>query len=77
MADGVVGRVMGWVLLNGQWDLVHHRQPHLPWTLLPEAGRTSKAPVSYWRQYLRLWKGPRPCCEPGPEVLPRRVYQAL
>ena len=72
-----VGRTMGWVLLNGQWDLVHHRQPHLPWNHLPQAGRTSQAPVSYWRQYARLWKGPRPCREPGPEVLPRGVYQGL
>ncbi len=72
-----VGRVMGWVLLNGQWDLVHHRQPHLPWNHLPEAGRNSQTPVSYWRQYARLWKGPRPCGEPGPAVLPKGVYQGL
>ncbi len=72
-----LGRIMGWVLLNGHWDRVHHEQPHLPWIHLAEQGRRSQAPVSYWRQYLRLWRGPRLCTEPGPSVLARQAYEAL
>jgi fatty acid desaturase len=72
-----VSRPMGWVLLNGQWDLVHHRHPKLPWTALAVAGQDSEKPVSYWRQYFRLWKGPRPCPQPEPKPLPRQNYEAI
>lgn len=72
-----VSPLMQYVLLNGHWDLVHHQYPHLPWTQLPQRAPQSLAPVSYWRQYLRLWAGPRPCAEPGPQILPKRQYQAM
>ena len=64
-----VSRPMRWCLLNGNWDLVHHQQPWLPWTALPAAGRRSAPPESFWRQYLRLWRGPRPTLAPGPAPL--------
>jgi len=64
-----VGRVMGWILLNGQWDLVHHRKPWLPWTELASEGPASAPPVGFWTQYLRLWGGPRPATGPGPAPL--------
>jgi fatty acid desaturase len=63
-------RPMGWVLLDGNWDLVHHQKPWLPWTELRAAGRSSAPPVSFARQYLRMWGGPRPATEPGPLRLP-------
>ncbi|MDK2125820.1 fatty acid desaturase [Parachitinimonas caeni] len=66
-----VSRPMGWILLNGQWDLVHHQQPWLPWTELAKAGQNSEPPVSYWRHYFRQWLGPRPNTEPAPQPLPR------
>ena len=72
-----VSRAMGWLLLNGQWDRVHHRYPHVPWTALPCLGQSEGYDTGYWRQYLRLWVGPRVCTEPGPAVLPRVGYEAL
>ncbi len=72
-----VGRLMKWILLNGHWDLVHHQHPHVSWYYLDRLGRDSAPPVSYWRQYLRLWKGPRPCTEQGPEILPKTRYREM
>lgn len=62
-------RPMGWILLNGHWDLVHHQHPRAHWQELPGLGSDSHAPISYWRQYLRLWAGPRPNPEPAPAAL--------
>jgi fatty acid desaturase len=64
-----VSRPMSWLLLHGNWDLVHHQKPWLPWTELREHGRASAPPVSYWRQYLRMWAGPRPTSQPSPARL--------
>lgn len=64
-----VGPVMAWLLLHGNWDLVHHQKPWLPWTALREHGRTSIPPVSYLRQYLRMWRGPRLTSDPSPPRL--------
>ena len=64
-----VSRPMGWIFLNGQWDLVHHNHPKVRWQQLPELGKTSRRPIPYWRQYLKLWAGPRPNTEPAPVAL--------
>jgi len=72
-----VSRLMSWILLQGQWDLVHHQHPHVSWIHLPSLGKTSAKPESYMKQYIRLWKGPRPCKEPGPEILPQTDYQGM
>lgn len=63
------GRVMALVLLNGHWDQAHHRFPHVPWFHLPSLATKTMTPVSYWKQYLRCWKGPRPNREPAPQPL--------
>ncbi len=69
-----VGRVMGAILLNGQWDLVHHQKPWLPWTALPEEGRRSAPPVDYVSQYLRMWRlGMLPVSEAAPAPLPNEL----
>lgn len=65
-----VSAPMSWLLLHGNWDLVHHQKPWLPWTALAQEGRSSVAPVSYWRQYFRMWGGPRRTDEPSPRRLP-------
>ena len=72
-----VSRPMAWILLQGHWDLVHHQHPHVPWIHLPELGLHSAPPVSYWRQYLKLWKGPRLYTGPGPAILPRQDYRVM
>lgn len=64
-----VSPLMSWLLLKGNWDLVHHQQPWLPWTALAEHGRHSAPPVSFWRQYARMWAGPRSTSEPSPQRL--------
>jgi len=72
-----VSRPMGWLLLNGQWDRVHHQHPHVSWLGLPRLAAGLAYDRGYWRQYLSLWGGPRPCREPGPRPLSRRGYREL
>lgn len=72
-----VSKLMGWLLLNGHWDLVHHQNPHISWYYLESLGEHSQKPVSYWGQYIRMWKGPLLCNEKGPEILPKAVYQSM
>lgn len=72
-----VGPIMGGLLLNGQWDRVHHQHPHIPWVHLPPLGRREGYDTDYWRQYLRLWRGPRPCRESGPQPLSLTAYRQM
>lgn len=72
-----VSQPMAWLLLNGHWDLVHHQHPHVPWLYLSNLGRESETPVSYWRQYIRLWRGPRLSPEPGPPMLLKKTYEVM
>ncbi len=61
-----VGKSMGMILLNGQWDHVHHKHPYLPWTEYINEKYHEVTPVSYWKKYISLWKGVRPLTEPEP-----------
>ncbi|MDH3762398.1 MAG: fatty acid desaturase [Gammaproteobacteria bacterium] len=72
-----VSRPLSWILLQGQWDLVHHQHPHASWIHLQKLAAFSKPPISYWRQYLKLWKGPRLYTEPGPAILPKQDYLVM
>jgi len=62
------------LLLNGNWDLVHHQHPHLPWTELPKYSEKSAAPVDFWRQYWAMWKGLEKSLEPAPMPISREEY---
>lgn len=64
-----VSKPMSWVLLNSQWDHVHHKYPGVSWINLPQYASCTMKPICYWRQYLRLWKGPRPNKEPAPKSI--------
>lgn len=68
---------MGWLLLNGHWDRVHHQHPHVPWIGLPRLASGLDYDRGYWSQYLSLWGGPRRCREPGPTPLSRQGYREL
>lgn len=57
------------ILLNGNWDHVHHKYPHLPWTELANKRYHEIPTVSYITQYLSLWRGPRPNKEPAPQPI--------
>lgn len=70
-----VNPLMRLILLNGHWDLVHHQHPTASWTQLPRLGADSAPPIPFWRQYLSLWRGPRPATETGPEPLPDMAVQ--
>ncbi len=61
---------MSWLLLKGNWDLVHHQYPWLPWTQLQTYGQHSAPQVDFWPQYWRMWRGPIPNREPAPDRLP-------
>ena len=64
-----VSPLMSAILLRSQWDQVHHMHPDVPWVHLPEFADSTMQPVSYWRQYLALWKGPRPNIDPAPKSI--------
>lgn len=72
-----VSRFFGFVLLNGQWDLVHHRHPKIPWYFLPKNSENNSPKIPYWKQYLRLWKGPVHTNEIGPKPLAREIYSTF
>lgn len=59
-------KIMELFLLNGNWDHVHHKYPHLPWRELVRPEYHKVEPTSYFKQYLSLWKGPRLNAEPPP-----------
>lgn len=69
-----VSKPMSWLLLKGNWDLVHHQKPWLPWTALEEEGLKSATPVSFWKQYWRMWRGPIPVTEAAPQRLPNMPH---
>lgn len=64
-----VSPAMSWILLKGNWDLVHHQKPWLPWTELERNGNCAYSPVGIWQQYLRMWRGPVPATSPSPQRL--------
>jgi len=58
--------LMQMILLNGNYDLVHHLHPRAPWTQLERLAPADVEHTGFWGQYLNMWKGPRPCPEPAP-----------
>lgn len=60
------GPVMRRVLLNGNFDLVHHKRPEIPWTRLPGFSPPDVKPIGSWQQYMAMWKGPRLNTESAP-----------
>ena len=56
------------IYLNFNLHLAHHQNPKIPWLHLPKFIHSGKGRISFFRNYLRLWKGPRLTEEPSPEL---------
>lgn len=54
------------VYLNFNLHLAHHQHPNVPWVHLPKFVPASIARISFFRNYLRLWGGPRLTLEKSP-----------
>lgn len=54
-----VARPIRWLFLNYHHHLAHHREPQLPWLYLPTRVDAASPQPSFWRIYLRMWRGPR------------------
>lgn len=59
------------VYLNFNLHLAHHQNPKIPWLHLPKFIRSGRGRISFFRNYIRLWKGPRLTKEPSPKVVSR------
>jgi fatty acid desaturase len=55
------------VYLNFNLHLAHHQNPKVPWLHLPHFVKNGNGRISFFRNYLRLWKGPRLTHEPEPK----------
>lgn len=54
------------IYLNFNLHLAHHQDPKIPWIHLPAFVKNSRERMSFLRNYLRLWKGPRLTTEHDP-----------
>ena len=57
------------IYLNFNLHLAHHQNPKIPWIHLPSFIKQGKGRISFFRNYLRLWKGPRLTDEKEPKHL--------
>jgi fatty acid desaturase len=57
------------IYLNFNIHLIHHRHPQIPWIYLPRFLDSRKQRMSFYKNYLRLWKGPRLTEDPSPKPL--------
>jgi fatty acid desaturase len=55
-----------WFYLNFNLHLAHHQNPKVPWIHLPAFIKHGKKRMAFFRNYLRLWKGPKPTNDPEP-----------
>lgn len=54
------------VYLNFNLHLAHHQNPRIPWFHLPHFTPAGSARIGFFRNYLRLWAGPRLTLEQNP-----------
>ncbi|HXO70673.1 MAG TPA: fatty acid desaturase [Bradyrhizobium sp.] len=59
------------LFLNYNLHLNHHRSPGTPWIHLSKLARSDDAEHSFWKIYLRMWKGPQPLPASGDEPTAR------
>ena len=56
------------IYLNFNLHLAHHQNPRIPWVHLPRFVRQETQRISFFRNYLRLWAGPRLTHEKNPAL---------
>lgn len=61
------------IYLNFNLHLAHHQNPKIPWIHLPSFIKQGKGRISFFRNYLRLWKGPRLTEEKEPKHLMQEI----
>lgn len=57
------------IYLNFNLHLAHHQNPKIPWLYLPKFIKSDKRRFSFYKNYLRLWKGPILTNEDSPKAL--------
>ena len=62
----VMPRWLKFVYLNFNLHLAHHQNPGVPWIHLPHFIPNGPGRIGFFRNYLRLWTGPRLTTEPNP-----------
>jgi fatty acid desaturase len=62
------------VFLNYNLHLAHHREPGVPWIHLPKRVRREDPNPSFWKIYLRLWRGAKPAPPPPGSEHPGGQY---
>ncbi len=60
------------VYLNFNLHLAHHQNPRSPWIHLPRFVRSERNRIGFFRNYLRLWGGPRLTREQSPVLHEQR-----
>ncbi|MFD3003013.1 fatty acid desaturase [Pontibacter toksunensis] len=55
-----------WVYLNFNLHQAHHQHPQIPWVHLPAFVNRGSQRMSFFRNYLELWKGPKLTNVPEP-----------
>jgi len=58
---------LNFIYLNFNLHLAHHQNPKIPWLHLPKFIKSGEGRFSFFKNYLRLWKGPRVTHEPSPK----------
>ena len=54
------------IYLNFNMHLAHHQNPRIPWIHLPRFIKKDPHRIGFFRNYLRLWKGPKLTNESDP-----------
>jgi fatty acid desaturase len=55
-----VNSVVRLLFLNYHYHIIHHRDPSIAWSNLPEVAKVGDPTIAYWRMLLCMWAGPRP-----------------
>lgn len=64
-----------YLYLNFHLHLAHHQNPKIPWIHLNNFVKEDVGRYSYWKTYLRLWKGPELTREPPPIPIREEAYE--